>query len=223
MVSSEKFAISALARVLRRALENRVERQQRVAREVHLRDEARAEMVAEQREVNMVRTPRVRVIAPRIRARLDRQKAIAAFVVGDAAACAEEVRVERRVVLVGLVHIAAGGIGLPDFDQRIAHRAAAFVEHAARHDDALAKRLAVAHGVTRQIVIERAEIFRAVDRHALVAQLFLQRNQRTRRAAFDRRTVAGIDVGGMGREVARGRERNRPSVSPSRNCGIQAL
>ncbi len=107
-------------------------------------------------------------------------------------------------MLIVLVNITAGSIGLPDLNQRIAHRTAALVEHAARHDDALAERLAVTHRIARQIVIERAEVFRAVDRHALVAQLFLQRNQRTRRAAFDRRTVAGIDVGGVGREVARG-------------------
>ena len=55
---------------------------------------------------------------------------------------AGEVRIERRVVLVVLVRVAAGGIRLPDFDQRVAHGAAVFVHHAPLDDDPLAERLA---------------------------------------------------------------------------------
>jgi hypothetical protein len=47
-------------------------------------------------------------------------------------------------VLVDLVHVAPGGIGLPDLDQRVAQRPAGLVEDAPRDDDALAQRLAVA-------------------------------------------------------------------------------
>ena len=45
-------------------------------------------------------------------------------------------------MLVDDVDVAAAGIGLPDFDQRIRHRPPVLVEHAAVHDDALAERLA---------------------------------------------------------------------------------
>ena len=46
-------------------------------------------------------------------------------------------------MLVALVDVAAGGVGLPDLDQRVRHRPAVAVEHAAGDDDALAQRLAV--------------------------------------------------------------------------------
>jgi hypothetical protein len=72
--------------------------------------------------VNVVRPPGIVVIAPRIRAGLDGQEAVAAGFVGRAAAAAEEIRVERSLVLVGLVDVAAGRIRLPDLDQRVADR-----------------------------------------------------------------------------------------------------
>src|SRR3546814_17950658 len=61
--------------------------------------------------------------------------------VGDAASAAEEVGIERRVVLVRLVDVAAGGVGLPDLDQRVGLRAPRLVEHAAGDGDALANGL----------------------------------------------------------------------------------
>ena len=111
------------------------------------------------------------MIAPRIGAGLDGEEAVAAFVIGQAAAGAEEIRIERRGMLVDLVNITSGGVRLPDLDQRIAHRPAVFVEHAARHDDAFAERLAVLCGVAREVVVEFAEIFRAIYRHAPVSQV----------------------------------------------------
>src|SRR6266849_862777 len=53
-------------------VEDRVERPERVAREVHLRHEPARELGAEQREVNVRRTPSVGMVAPRIGAGLDR-------------------------------------------------------------------------------------------------------------------------------------------------------
>ena len=50
--------------------------------------------------------------------------------------------------------VAAGGIALPDLDQRVGHRLAVLVEHAAVHDDALAERRA--HALARQVVLELA-------------------------------------------------------------------
>ena len=98
-------------------LEHRVDGEQRVAREVHLRHEPLGERAAEQREVDVVRPPRVRVVGPRVGAGLDGDEAVPAVGVGERPPGAREVRVERRGVLVGLVPVAAGGVGLPDLDQ----------------------------------------------------------------------------------------------------------
>ena len=54
---------------------DRVERQQRIAREVHLGDEPLLEGLPEEREVDVRGSPGVRVVAPRIGARLDRDEA----------------------------------------------------------------------------------------------------------------------------------------------------
>ena len=102
------------------------------------------------------RPPGVPVVAPRVGAGLDRREAVAAVAVGEAAAHAGEVRVERRRVLVALVDVAAGGVGLPDLDELVAHRPAVAVEHATGHDHPLAHRLAgVLDG---QVGLERVEV-----------------------------------------------------------------
>ncbi len=44
--------------------------------------------------------------------------------------------IERCVVLIHLVHVAPGGVGLPQLDQRAGDRAALLVEHAAGDDHA---------------------------------------------------------------------------------------
>ena len=82
--------------------------------------------------------PSVVVILPRVRAGLDGDEAIAAFGVGDGVAAAGEVRIERSVVLIDGVGVAPGGVGLPNFDERVRECAAVFVNDAAGHDDAFA-------------------------------------------------------------------------------------
>ncbi len=53
------------------------------------------------------------------------------------------------------MRVAAGGVGLPDLDQRVGDRAAVAVEHPAADDDPLPLRLA---GVLAgQVVVELAE------------------------------------------------------------------
>ena len=64
------------------------------------------------------------------------------MLVGHDLAGAGEIGVERRVVLVDRVVIAAGGVALPQLDQRPRHRPPVLVEHAARDDDPLAERRA---------------------------------------------------------------------------------
>ena len=87
---------------------------------------------------------------------LDRGEPVAAVVVGQAAADAGEVRVDRRRVLVALVDVAARGVGLPDLDELAAHRPAVAVEDPAGDDDPLADRLTVV--LDRQVGLERVHV-----------------------------------------------------------------
>src|SRR3546814_4867877 len=85
-------------------------------------------------DMDMLRPPGIVVIAPRIGAGLDGDEAVAALVVGDGAAIAGEIRIERRVMLVDGVAVTAGRIGLPQFDERARHRPTVFVEHTTAQD-----------------------------------------------------------------------------------------
>src|ERR1700748_3612104 len=87
--------------------------------------------------------PRVVMVAPGISARLDGDETIIALVIALRASGAGEIRIERGRVLVAGVNVAATGIGLPEFHQRVRPAAAVLVEHMAMHDDALADRLAL--------------------------------------------------------------------------------
>eukprot|EP01022_Parablepharisma_sp_SALTPOND_P016942 TRINITY_DN2599_c0_g3_i6.p1 TRINITY_DN2599_c0_g3~~TRINITY_DN2599_c0_g3_i6.p1 ORF type:complete len:1173 (+),score=341.22 TRINITY_DN2599_c0_g3_i6:1282-4800(+) len=173
------------------ALEDRVVVEQRVVGEVHLRHQALRIDVAEQREVDMRRAPGLVVVAPGIRAGLDADETIAAFVIGEHLAEAGEVGVQRGVVLVLLVEVAAGGVALPDFQQRIAHRLAVLVQHAAGDHDLFAQRFALAlrgqvH-VVRQDQLGRGEQVGAGGDFVAHAQRCL------RGAALDGRFVGRID------------------------------
>src|SRR5581483_12501765 len=104
----------------------------------------------------MRRPPRIGVVPPRIGTRRDGGERVVAVAVGDGAAGAGEVRVERRRVAVDGVDVAAGGIGLPDLDQRIGEGVPVLVYDRAVDDDALAERLA---GVLAgQVGIRRADM-----------------------------------------------------------------
>ena len=146
------------------ALEDRIEGEQRVVGEVHLRHQPLRQHVAEEREMDVRRPPRFGMVAPGVGPGLDADEAVAAVGVGHELAVAVEVRIERRVVLVAAVEVAAGRVRLPDLDQRIAHRLAVLVRHAAGDDDLLAERRAGA--VARQVGIERLEQARRETRHA---------------------------------------------------------
>src|SRR5207302_2239470 len=95
------------------------------------------------------------VIAPRVRTRLDRGELVAAVVVGERAAHAVEVRVQRRGPAVAGVPVTPARVGLPDLDQRVWHRPPVAVQQPAEDDDALPDRLAgVLHG---QVVVALAD------------------------------------------------------------------
>jgi hypothetical protein len=127
------------------------------------------------------------MVLPRIGAGLDGDELIGSLVVGTATATAEEIGIERRVMLVARVVIAAGGVALPDLDQRLRHRLAALVEHAAMHHDALAERLARA--LPGEIVLQSANALAGEGRSGDFGQTVRQRNCRLARRAQCRRPV----------------------------------
>src|SRR5450830_1092753 len=96
-------------------LEDRIKVEQGIVGEIHLRHQTLGIDIAEHRKVNMRRTPGLVMITPGIRARFDGHKTVTAIVVGEHLAEASEIRVQRCIVLVALVPVAAGGITLPDF------------------------------------------------------------------------------------------------------------
>src|SRR5690348_10263657 len=95
--------------------------------------------MAEYREVDMVRPPCIVVVAPGIGARLHRDETVITLLVGDGTARAGEIWIERRRMLVDIVNVAAAGIRLPDFHQRIGNRTFVFIKYMTVHDDALAQ------------------------------------------------------------------------------------
>ena len=86
--------------------------------------------------------PRVRMVSPWVGARLHGDQPVAAGGVRQQPPGTGEVRVERRRVPVDVVVVPAGGVRLPDLEQRLRHRPAVLVHHAAVDDDPLAERLA---------------------------------------------------------------------------------
>src|SRR6185437_1065977 len=85
-----------------------------------------------------------RVAASRHGAGLYRHEAIAAFLVGEDAAEANEIRIARLRLRVLGMRIFAGSIGLPYLEERIRHRRAVAVAHLPLDDDGLALRHAAA-------------------------------------------------------------------------------
>src|SRR5438067_3532023 len=130
------------AGLIRDRLQDRIPHHQRVAREIHLRHQSTSEQVAEEREMDVRWSPGVAMILPWIGAGLDRDEAIAALRISQAAARSAEVGVQWCGVLVILVKVAAGGIGLPDLNHCAHYWSAIAVEHPTRDNNPLANRLA---------------------------------------------------------------------------------
>src|SRR5271155_2919326 len=98
-----------------RAVEDRIEGNQRIALEIHLRHKPRRESRAEQRKMNVRRPPGIVVISPRIFPRPNCDEAIAAIGIRHRMPATSKVGVERSVVLIDAVEITSCGIRLPDF------------------------------------------------------------------------------------------------------------
>src|SRR5262245_11807258 len=103
------------------------------------------------------RPPRVVMIAPRVRAGMDRGEAVLAAGVGEDAAGAREIRIERGAALIPVVAIPPPGVGLPDLDERVRHRPAVVFEHSTDDVNLLADRLSTDARVSRQVRIARPD------------------------------------------------------------------
>src|SRR5205814_486845 len=117
-----------LAPGLGHALEDRIDGQQGIAGEEHLRDEPLRVRVAEEREVDVRRSPPEGVVLPWIRAGLDRHDPVATLFVREHLSLTKEVRIERGFVVVHGMRIFAGRVGLPHFDERPPYRRAVLAE-----------------------------------------------------------------------------------------------
>src|SRR6185503_14722279 len=131
--------------------------------------------------MNVVRPPGVRMVAPGVGAWLDRGEAVAALRIGDAAAGAGEVRVEWCRMLVDHVHVAAGGVRLPDLYQRVRDGTAVLVKNTAGDHDTLADWLAdVALG---QVGVVGQHALMTIDRAGQLGERVRQNDERLLRRA----------------------------------------
>src|SRR6266571_1777238 len=103
------------------------------------------------------RSPGVGVVLPGIRPRTNRQEAVDPILIRQTAAHAQEMRIERPRPLIPFVEVTAGGIGLPDLQERVRHRSPTVVEHAAGHNDALSNSLAAGPGVASEVGVFRCD------------------------------------------------------------------
>src|ERR1700731_4838757 len=84
------------------------------------------------------RSPGVGMVAPRVRARLDGDEAIAALSVREAPARTAEIGVQRCGMLIRAMCVTARGVRLPDLHKRAGHRVSVLVEHPPANRDPLA-------------------------------------------------------------------------------------
>src|SRR5690606_36210924 len=123
--------------------------------------------------------------------------------VGQRAATAAEIGIERREVAFALVAIAAAGVGLPDFDQRVGHRAGVFVEHLTVDDDALTDGVAAVLAVVAdEVVVELADRAMAKGRAAGFRRGLAERQQCMTRRAEGGALISGREGGWMPGAVA---------------------
>ena len=165
----------------------------------------------------MVGPPGVRVVGPRIGSRLYGVEPVAALGIGDAAPAAEEIRVDRRVVGVVLMNVAARGIGLPQLDQQVRDWPSVLVQDPPGDHDPLAKWGAVLGRIPGHIVVQRVDAVMPEDRARQLRQTLCQRHQRLGRSAQHGRLVVGVHQGRMARPVARVVGLLRQGLSPQRN------
>ena len=104
-------------RLIGHAIEYRVKFQKWIAGEIHLRNQTCRKCRPKQRKMNVLRTPRIRMIPPRVCARANGDKTIAAFSVGERLANSRKIWIQRSMVLIPLMQVPARCIGLPYLNQ----------------------------------------------------------------------------------------------------------
>src|SRR5271156_1074151 len=197
---------------IRDAVEEGIERLQRVAGKIHLRDQPGEDPRAKERKMNMRGAPRIVMIAPGVCAGLDGLEVVVASLVGDHASRAAEVGIEGSMVLIDLMPIASGGVCLPDLNQCATNRAAVFIQDAAMDKNTFSNRLSLVP-ISKVIVMQTDQAM-AEDRPGLLGKSAWQHNKRVPRGPRDGRSVGRIVVVRL-RAWARGRDR--------RNLGHTAL
>src|SRR5579864_2438406 len=113
-------------------LKDGIKGKERVTRKVHLCDQARSKGISKKRKMNVGRTPCILMVLPGIGARFDGNEAIAPTLISKGAAGAGKVRIQRRRMVIAIVAVAAGGIGLPNFNQCVRNWATIIIQDADR-------------------------------------------------------------------------------------------
>src|SRR6516164_2471145 len=168
---------------VRRAVEDGVKRQKRVAGKIHLGDQSGDKGGTEERKVNVRGAPGVVMVLPGVLSGTNGHESIVAIRIRQRVAASGEIRVQRGIVLVHFVKVPARRVGLPEFDQCVGHRATIFVKHATTNDDALPERFAMmlACEVTRFSIEYRG----VKQRSRYFGERMREIDQGSRRRAFD--------------------------------------
>ena len=117
---------------------NRTMIDQRIALEIHLRDQALAKAVAVNRHVNVHRAPIIGAVRPRVGTGAHGEEFVITIIVGDGPTATAKVGVERGKIGVFLMAIAPACVRLPNLDQGMRHGAVVFVQYPTMHQDAFA-------------------------------------------------------------------------------------
>src|SRR5439155_24249389 len=148
--------------------------------------------VAEQREVDVRRPPPEGVVLPWIGAGLDRPDPVTTLVLREHLPFAEEVRIQRRLVVVHGVRIFPGRIGLPYLDERPSHRSPVLVEETADEYHLLSERSAPPPG--REVGLALLHELLREDRPRGLERARRHSHQRLRRRPEPRALVVGVQV-----------------------------
>ena len=172
-------------------LKNRVMCQQRVARKIHLCDQAGRECASEQRKMNVGRSPGIVVVIPWVRAGFDRHKLIAAVGIGQGSSRPCEIWIERGEVFVLFMAITSGSIGLPDFQQGVRNWPATITEHASRHNHAFAEWFT--RVLPSEIAIRFGDVIMPIHRAGCLGKSMGQNDQRFAWSAQNRCAIRRVE------------------------------
>src|ERR1700678_3272945 len=146
--------------------------------------------------MNMLRPPRILMIPPWIRARFNRDEPVSPFSIGYHPPTSGKIWVDRRAVLVRFMQVPPGGVRLPHFYQRFAHRPAFFVQHAPAHDDPFTQGLSAV--LRRQVAIACGDQGVPENRPSRFCFCMWQQDQRFRRRALRRRNISRMGIFRLG-------------------------